>query len=304
MRRLFKMGVYGLMLALIASLIGCSSNAENGPPDPKTGFVTVHASTFKSLTSNSNQIAMLFANNTKALIASDLGDAEKLFLVDLTNNTKKTIDIPTNPRLFLSSMLYAGDEVLLWFRIRSEVDKDVAYVVNANGDMQQRQTYNFIHKTTADVIDIEPFLNEQNPQNLVNLREDICKFDNGSYNVTQTSIVEYFYNDQIAIKTNGDEVKAPLQARSVDTALDACERRTLETTANGYEIAVKRGVSGQSYESDLIQKIVSVEIKRNGQSIKTFDFNNNRADYYFYVVPSGNRVYFVGDSVKYFDVPN
>jgi hypothetical protein len=288
--------LYGMLMDF--GLIPRPNPKPDLPTTTKAGLHILHSSTFDHLSEDGTNIAMLFGDGRTALVADNIWKNRRLFLVDLAASATRELPLDRDD-LSLSHFVYADQDILAIFYDHDL--HDVIYRVSANGTLRRFDQYHeagvVMQGKTPDV-DVQGLLDAGELDGLINVQEEICEFDGSGYS-TELGLVEYFYNDHTIVSSNVEEIKALLRGKSGRTVVDRCDRHRTERDA-AVEIKLTRQENFNTRASDLDTLILKAEIWRNGALLKTLDFTPG--ELYFYVVPVGERLYFIGNNISYLEL--
>ena len=299
-------------LILLAVFVGLfvvgrvAMSFEQAAREREKGLISVHRSTFDYLVNKASQTAMVFADGTLALVADDLQSNRRFYLVALETDTTRTIALPKPGQYSLSQLLYAGDAVVAIMYKNGDPDEHVAYRVDSGGTLQTLTFLEYLTHYTDERLtsfsdDLEPLLRDGSLDNLAHLKEGVCVYNPPTDTLrTETpSIVEHFFNAQYFVKTNISTMRTRLARNSGAAVVERCEQRP--AMPPGYTLELFRSSESPLYNYDVNTRIVTAIVRHNDTIIKQISFDLH-SEWFFYAVPVGTRLYFVGNAVKYIDL--
>lgn len=264
----------------------------------RAGLNILHRSTFDHLSEDGNNIAMLFGDGRKAVVADNIWENRRLFLVDLAAGTERELPLD-RADLSLDRFVYADDEILAIFTDKQR--KTVIYRISAEGDLRPFEQYRegiITMEGTQPSGDVQELFDAGELENLTNLQKEICELTAGSYS-TDLVRTEFFYNERTIVYVNVEELKALLRPNTTRTVVNRCANHLTERDAP-VEIKLTRRNNVNTRYSDLDTPIVTAEVRRDGAPAKTLTFTSG--ELYFYAVAVGERLYFIGNNVAYLEL--
>jgi hypothetical protein len=286
--------VLGLMV--IGMLKGL--DGQDGAGVDPAGLHILHRSTFDHLSEDGNGIAMLFGDGRKAVVADNIWKNRRLFLVDLAAGSERELPLDRTD-LSLHRFVYADDEILAIF---TDQNRDtVVYRISAEGELRPFEQYRegiILMQGSQPSEDVQNLFAAGELENLTNLQEEVCEFDGSSYD-TDHVLTEFFYNERTIVYVNVDDLKALLRPNTTRTVVNRCIDHLTERDAP-VEISLTHRDNVNTGASDLDTPILKAEIRRDGALLKSLSFDPQYL--YFYVVPVGERLYFVGNNVSYLEL--
>ncbi|MBA3533417.1 MAG: hypothetical protein H0T73_15980 [Ardenticatenales bacterium] len=285
---------------------GLIREADSTQQDGMFALQTLHRSTFDRLQDEAAATAMVFADETRALIAEDLFKNRRLFLVNLEAGAVSEVQLPDSKPLVIEELIYGGEAI--YARFRGESLNDILYYrVDSDGGLHSLTFVEYItHRTTEEPTSadmITPLLLEGKLEELTELQEEICKADpvTGQMKSSGLGLVHHFVNDDYIVRSNISTMKETLRSHSVRTISDDCSRAS-DDLPGDFRLELSRSEAhSQPYQSELKSRIINARLYRNEQLLHEYQLGTG-LDFYFWVVPVGNRLYFVGNNVKYLDL--
>ena len=241
---------------------------------------------------------MLFGDGRKAVVADNIWENRRLFLVDLAAGTERELPLG-RADLSLDRFVYADDEILAIFTDKQR--QTVIYRISAEGDLRPFEHYRegiIRVEGTQPSADVQELFDAGELENLTNLQKEICELTGGSYS-TDLVRTEFFYNERTIVYVNVEELKALLRPNTTRTVVNRCANHLTERDAP-VEIKLTHRDNVNTRALDLDTPILTAEIRRDGAPAKTLTFGSG--ELYFYAVAVGEQLYFVGNNVGYLEL--
>jgi len=311
-REMNPMPITFLVLVLVVVAFGAflacrRPSADGGGP---LDLQTLHASTFSKIVDRLSSVAVVFAGGSRALIAeNNVTESRRLFLVDLEQGVESTIDLDSEMPMAVSELLYAGDAALAVFYSRRDVvnDRQQAFRIASDGSVRKLSCLESISvyrngppRPGSD--DLGPLIESGRLSGLREIQKEICTWDpaSQSYSVTEVKPMGVFFNDEYCVSANIESTMQRLRENVVETAVDPC-RLHAPAELPGLRLELDRSPSANPGDSQLDGRILKARLYRGDALLHEYLFGADD-DFYFYTIPTGGRLYFVGSCVRYLDL--
>lgn len=286
-------------LLALAFLAACTSQTLNG------SFATLHRSTFSRMVNNAEQTAVLFAGGTRALVADNIWDNRRLFLVDLEAGSRSELDLPRQGGLNLSRLLYGDDTAYALYQ--GEDDRLRVFQISADGALAELAVLDYatvmVGREPPDAAAVEAALAGGELSGLRGMEKERCAWDGaaGSYVTAAVERLRHFANNGYLVLSNDAAISARLEQFSGPLVRDSCVMR-LPSEHGRYRLELARTDAGMGGGTSALDgRIETATLLRDGEAVQTFSFTRPDA-WYYHTAWVGNRLYFVGASVRSLDL--
>jgi hypothetical protein len=257
------------------------------------------------MVNNAEQTAVLFAGGTRALIADDIWQNRRLFFADLEAGGRSELGLPRQGDLNLSRLLYGGDAAYALYR--AEDDRLRAFRVSTDGTLAELTVLDYaapvIGREPPDAAAVEAVLAGGELAGLRGMEKERCVWDAAAerYVAAEVERLRHFANDRYLVMSNDDAMTARLEQLSDPLVRDSCAGR-LPAKHGPYHLELVRSDAGMGGGTSALDgHIMAATLLHDGQVVQTFSFTQPDA-WYYYTAWVGNRLYFVGASVRYLDL--
>jgi hypothetical protein len=297
-------GRRALLVGLLVFLLGACQVGYTSPYVLRT----VHESTFDRVFDNARLIATVFGKGRYALVADRHGqENQRLYLVDLESAKERTLDLPAGVPLLLAELVDGGDVALAIFWDSSTMAGKVAYRIDPSGSVAPVEYLQYVGRFGSDEPDagsddVPGLLAAGRLGELTRLEREICKWDaaSGAYQATGLGQEAYYFNRDYFVATNLATTIQALDAQSITTVTDSCAGR-LDPTWEGIRVVLQRLPTPDAAQSDLDARILTADLYRGDEFLWRYEFDS-ASEYYYWAAIVGERLYFVGNSVKYMEL--
>jgi hypothetical protein len=264
----------------------------------------LHNSTFSKITNNADEVMVVFADNTHALVTDNILDNRRLFLVDLVADERTEIELPAGRKLNFSEFIYGGDVA---YAIYSNKDfEPVAFRVTRSGQITELPVIEYLITSTSMEPPPPPALEEAQQRGdlvgLTALEKELCSGNDQSSLVVERRLTMYYVNDNVMVYTNlAEPFLSLLGQRSFPTISDNCDRH-IALSYKSYRVEVERTpVQDYSRNSAFDARFQTLKLYRGNELLETLSFSHPN-DFYFRSVFVGDRLYLVGANVSYVEL--
>lgn len=291
-------------LALLA-LFGVLLSACYTIPSDPYALHTVHQSTLSRVFDRASIVAVVFAAGRHALVADQHGaENRRLYLVDLEEAREQVLDLPAGRALLLYELVNAGDVALAIFWDSGTMADKVGYRVATDGSLHPLQyvgaAASFGAGATAG--QLPALLAAGRLDNLTRVEREVCKFSptSGSYQAAGESPERYYFNGEYLVFTNLPTMTQALDLRSTLRTGDRCAEHE-DPQADVYKVVLQRIPTPEASQSDLDARVLRADVYRGGKFLWRYEFDL-ATEYYYWAGIVGQRLYFVGNFVRYLDL--
>jgi hypothetical protein len=291
-------------LVLIGFLLG---GCQIGYTSPYV-LHTVHESTFDRVFDNAHLVATVFGEGRYALVSDQHGETnQRLYLVDLALARERALDLPDGVPLLLVELINGGDVALGIFWDSSTMANKVVYRIDSDGGVQPLQYLQCLGRFGSDEPDdssddVPGLLADGQLHDLTRIEREICKWDTdtGTYQAAGLGPEAYYFNQHYLVTTNLQAMIQALDEQSTTTVTDRCIDRVDPTWA-GIRVVLKRLLTPDAAQSDLEARILLADLYRGDEFLWRYEFDLE-TEYYYWAGIVGERLYFVGNYVKYMEL--
>jgi len=291
-----------LLLSLAALLLAACQVGYTSPYVLRT----VHESTLGRVLDNARLVAVVFDGGRYALVTDRHGEEnERLYLVDLERASERALALPAG--LLLAELADAGDAALALFWDSSDMSRKVAYRIDPSGSLQALEYVQYLGhfgsaEPDASADDVPGLLAAGRLNGLVKLEREICKWDaaTGTHQAAGLAPESYYLNGDYLVTTNLPAMVQTLNAQSPTTVTGRCAARA-DPAGQDIRVVLERLPTPDAAQSDLDARILTADLYRGDEFLWRYEFDLE-TEYYYWAGIVGERLYFVGNYVKYMEL--
>lgn len=264
----------------------------------------LHQGAPAAVVDDSELVCVVFDGGRRALLADQhVRPSRRVHLADFDQGTVRSLELPADRPLVLQRLLHAGRDAVALFREAGDPDRSRAFLVSGDGAVRVLP----VRRSVACVLggppspssdDVATLVEQGELRDLTELVQDTFSWDAlaGAARATGSSRVVHFYNQRHFITTNLPGLIDQLRRERTATVRDEAALRD-DPRWRGAQVRTVRAAA----QPPSLGRILQVRVTPPGGAEQTHDVGGPGA-FFYRVVPRGDRLYLVGNHIRWLAV--